>query len=123
MKTKVWIGMLALAMALMPFAGFAADEPVTATLKGEAVDMHCYVAGRSGEAHAACATSCAEKGNPIGFVVKEGDKSELYLVIGAGGKQAKDVLAAHMGKQISVTGKVTTKDGMKIIAVEEVAAS
>ena len=124
MKTKALFGMLAIALALAIAPGAVlAEEEAVKTLKGEAVDMHCYVAGRSGEAHAACATSCAERGNPIGFVVQEGEKAQLYLVIGSGSKQAKDVLAAHMGKQISVKGKVTEKEGMKILAVEEVVAS
>lgn len=123
MKTKVLMGMLAVAMVLMPFAGFAADEPKEMTLTGEPVDINCYLTGKSGEGHAACATACAAKGNPIGLVVTEGDKSTLYLVIGAGGKQANDVLGSHMGKQVSVKGKVTKKEGLSVIEVAEVSAS
>jgi hypothetical protein len=123
MKLKATIVMLALglALAITPVIGLAADN--TKTLKGEAVDINCYLGGKSGEAHAGCAAACAAKGNPIGFVVKEGDKTDMYLVIGAGGKQAKDVVGSHMGKQITVTGKVTKKDGMNIIAIENVSES
>ena len=120
MKVKFALGLLALAIAISPFTVFAADEAKTKTLTGEPVDINCYLTGKSGEGHAGCATACANRGNPIGFVVKDGDKTHMYLVIGSGGKQAKDVIAAHMGKQVKVTGKVSKKDGMNIIAVEEV---
>ncbi len=52
----------------------------------------------------------------------EGEDAQLYLVLGAGGKQAKDLMAQHMGKQVSVTGKVSEKNGMKVITVSKVEA-
>ena len=110
----------ALVLAAMPV--FAEEaKPVDVTLTGEPVDITCYLGGKSGEGHAACATACANKGNPIGLVVNDGEKSTMYLVLGSGGKAAKDVLAAHMGKQVDVTGKASMKDGMHVIAAEAVA--
>lgn len=108
----------ALAMAVAPT--FAADEAVEVTLSGEPVDITCYLGGKSGEAHAGCATACANKGNPIGLVVEEGDKKTLYLVLGAGAP-AKDLLAAHMGKIVDVTGKASAKEGMHVLVASAVA--
>ena len=54
--------------------------------------------------------------------MKDGDKEELYLVLGGGGKAAKDLLAAHMGAQVKATGKVSTKGGMKVLTVSSVEA-
>jgi hypothetical protein len=108
---------VAVAFAIAPVStSFAADG----VFSGEPVDMNCYVDGKSGAGHASCATACANKGNPIGLVVKEDGKSVLYLVLGAGGKASKDLLAAHMGKIVDVTGKASKKDGMNIIMASAV---
>ena len=118
-----YVGMLcavAMALAVTPMMVSGADDEVT--LSGEPVDINCFLTGKSGEGHASCAMSCAERGNPIGLFVKDGDKEELYLVIGGGGKSAKDAIAEHMGKQVKATGKVTNKGGMKVIEVSKVEA-
>lgn len=105
-----------MALAAIP-AGVWAEEK---TLTGEPVDIACYLQGRAGEGHASCAKSCAERGQPIGLAVKEGDKTELYLCLGGGGKQPKDLLGEHMGKQVKVTGSVSEKEGLKVITVAKV---
>jgi hypothetical protein len=115
MGRKIIVGM-ALA-ALVCLGAYAEDV----TLTGEPVDMTCYITGKSGEGHASCAKACAEKGNPIGLAVKGSDgKTSLYLVLGGGGKAAKDLMAEHMGKQVTATGAVTEKEGMKILTVAKV---
>lgn len=115
---KSLFGFAVLVLALgTAFAATAADT----TLKGEPVDMQCYLTGQSGEGHASCAKSCAEKGTPIGFMSTTADgKKQLYLVLGADRKPAKDFMAEHMGKQVTVTGTVTEKNGMKVITVSKV---
>lgn len=105
-------------LALM--LGGAAVQAEDTTITGEAVDISCYLGGNSGEAHASCAAACAEKGQPIGLLVTEGDEKQVYLVLGQGGKSAKDLMLPHMGKQVEVTGTVADKDGMKAIRVAEV---
>jgi hypothetical protein len=113
----------AVALAIAPVSNiFAADEPVDVILSGEPVDMVCYLGGKSGEGHAACATACVTKGNPIGLVVEEDGKRVLYLVLADGGKAAKDLFAEHMGTIVDVTGKASKKDGMSIIVASEVSA-
>lgn len=117
---KVLLAVAALALAVlvwMPMDQAAAADDVT--LKGEPVDISCYLKGQSGEGHATCAKSCVSKGKPVGFAVKDGDKSTLYLVIGAS-TPAKDLLGDHMGKQVEVTGKVSKTGGMNIITVSKV---
>lgn len=117
--SKFFMGM---ALAALVICTGAVAEDVT--VKGEPVDMNCYLSGKSGEGHAACAKGCAEKGNPIGLSVKGADgKETLYLVLGAGGKAAKDLMAEHMGKEVSATGTVTEKGGMKVITVSKVEAA
>ncbi len=115
---KIVVGTVLVALAC---AGAYAEDQ---TLTGEPVDIACYLGGKSGEGHAACAKACADKGNPLGLAVKGADgKMEMYLIMGGGGKQAKDLVGAHMGKQVAVTGAVAEKDGMKIITATKVEAA
>jgi len=117
MKKIALLGIVALAIALTPLLANAADE--AKTLKGEPVCIQCYSGGKSGEGHAACGTACAGKGLPVGFLTDEGGKKQLYLVMGGGGKAAKDILGPLMGKQVEAKGAVSDKDGLKIFTVTE----
>lgn len=112
-------GIVALSFLMFPSSA-AADEAVTLT--GEAVDISCYMAGKSGEGHAGCASACAAKDQPIGFVVGEGEEKVLYLVLGSGSEAPKDLLSAHMGKQIKVTGEASKKEGLNVLKVSSVDA-
>jgi hypothetical protein len=118
MKYAVALVAVIAALTLAPMQAESADAEVT--LKGEPVDMNCYLGGKSGEGHAACAKACAGKGNPIGFVVEKDGKKHMYLVLGGGGKAAKDLMTEHMGKQVNAVGTVVEKDGMKVITVSKV---
>ncbi len=113
--------LIVVAMLMTPFVGVSAEDEVT--LKGEPVDIQCYLTGQRGEGHASCAKTCAEKGLPIGFVTKAEDgKEQMYLVMGANQKSAKDYMAEHMGKIVEAKGTVVEKDGLKILTVSEVTA-
>ena len=107
------------AVAIIPLLLPAAQE--TKTLKGEPVDIQCYLAGRSGAGHASCAATCVtEKGLPAGLVVEEDGKKVLYLLLGSGSTTAAKLVGEHMGKQVMVTGKVTKKEGLSVIQAEKV---
>lgn len=107
-----------IALVSAPLCVFAADE--TKVLTGEPVDISCYLGGKSGAAHASCAVACAEKGLPIGLLVGEGETKQLYLVLGGGGKSATDLMVAHMGKQVEVTGTVTKMNGLMVLTASKV---
>ena len=113
-----------LTACFVPIVSTGAEEAQEVSLMGEPVDIQCYLGGRSGEAHASCAASCAESGLPIGFVtVDDEGKEHLYLVMGAERKPAKDYMAEHMGQEVTATGTVVTKDGMKVLTVSKVEAA
>ncbi len=119
MTTRYSLLLIMLAALMTPFVGVSAEDEVT--LKGEPVDIQCYLGGQRGEGHASCAKSCADKGLPIGFVTKgEDGKEQMYLVMGADRKPAKDYMAEHMGKTVQAKGTVVEKDGLKILTVSEV---
>ncbi len=120
----VSVVLAALTVFFVPIVSIGAEEPQEVSVTGEPVDIQCYVGARSGEAHASCATSCAESGLPIGFVtVDDEGKEHLYLVMGAEHKSAKDYLAEHMGQEVTATGTLVTKDGMKVLTVSKVEAA
>ena len=60
------------ALSLVPLSGVAQDKegPVEMEVTGEAVDISCYLTGKSGEGHAGCATACVKGGKPIGLVAR-----------------------------------------------------
>ncbi len=122
MLKKSLFAIMIAALAMGGVVAHAEDAPTTIT--GEPVDIACFLTGKAGEAHAACAKGCAEKGQPLGIAAKGADGKEvLYLALGGGGKAAKDLLAASMGKQVKVTGTVAEKNGMKVITVTKVEAA
>jgi type 1 fimbria pilin len=92
---------------------FAADI----TVKGEVVDVACSMSkgdGGKGDAHAACAMSCAKRGQPVGILTADA----IYEVTGdwAADKNAK--LLDFVAKQVEVTGEVTERDGKKMLNVK-----
>ncbi len=118
------VAIVALAASLVPIVSAGAEDSVEVSVTGEPVDIQCYLMGRSGEAHASCAQTCAEKGQPIGFATIDDDGIEhLYLVMGAEQKSAKEIMIEHMGKEVTATGTLVTKDGMKILIVSKVEAA
>ena len=118
MKKFALMSSTLLAFVAIPFMLTAADE--TTTLKGEAVDLSCYLKGMSGVGHASCAAKCANDGQPIGFVTDVDGKKVLYLVMNAGSADVKETLADVWGKQIEATGKVIDQEGLKIFQIEKV---
>ena len=122
MKRFAVVGLSVLAMAVSAFLvqGVNADHHGEKVLEGEPVDIKCFLGGKMGAGHAGCATACVKGGLPVGFVTGKGDDKVLYLVLGGGGKSAAEHLAAHMGKTVKATGKVTAKNGMKVLTVSSV---
>ncbi len=111
---------LSVAMVLVTaLTGLAEPKGPTVTVKGEAVDMWCYMeGGEHGPTHKACATACAKGGNPIGIVDAKGD---IYLTAGLQDHQpARDLLLSKMSEQVTVTGTLVTKGGTKMLFVKSV---
>jgi len=99
-------------MAALPAVNRGADsDAATKTVKGEIVDLMCYVDhGAKGEKHKGCATKCIESGGPVGLL--SGD--DLYLVIGDHAPINKE-LASKAAETVTLKGKVVEKNGMKMI--------
>lgn len=117
MKSRLILKTSALAIGLgailgLPIVNRAADSDAqTKTVKGEIVDLMCYLDhGAKGEKHKSCAGKCIKSGGPVGLLSGE----DLYLVIGDH-KPINDKLADKAAQEVTLKGKVVEKNGMKMI--------
>jgi hypothetical protein len=103
-------------VAALAIPAFAADM----TVKGEVVDIACATDKKDaghGEAHAACAMSCAKRGQPVGIMTADA----IYTVTGDYAANNNAKLLDFVAKTVLVTGAVTEKDGTKSINVKSIA--
>jgi hypothetical protein len=91
----------------------------TITVKGEAVDLWCYMEGGDrGPAKKECATACAKAGNPIGILDAKGN---IYVASGLEDHQpGRDLLVQKMSEQVTVTGTLVAKGGIKMLFIKSV---
>ncbi len=91
----------------------------TSTLQGELVDMGCYLGmGAKGADHRSCALKCISGGMPMGLLTADG---KLYLLTESHDSADPYIAAKAMAAdQITVTGQVFEKDGIKAIEVKEI---
>ncbi len=93
------------------------QEGTEITVKGEVLDMACYLDhGAHGAKHAACAEKCIASGLPVGIKAENGI---TYLLIGEH-KPLNAELAPYGGKTITVKGKAVERDGIHMIADAEI---
>src|SRR5438046_7112356 len=125
-----WTQTLKLAAAIIISAGITAaslelwhrgKRPVLQgqeiVVKGEVLDLTCYVAYNwSGPKHASCAMDCIKSGLPVGIKTEDG---KVYLLTGREA-HVNDQLADYVAKVVTVRGKETARDGFAQIQVEEI---
>ena len=94
----------------MQTLSFAAEKEAQ-SIKGEIVDLMCYLDhGAKGEGHKGCAQTCIKKGGPVGLLSGE----QLYLVVGDHAPMNEE-LAAKAAQTITLKGIVVEKNGIKMI--------
>ncbi|OGF14311.1 MAG: hypothetical protein A2W00_06045 [Candidatus Eisenbacteria bacterium RBG_16_71_46] len=107
---------LAVASSQATGASAAKAESKPSMVKGEIVDMGCYMGhGARGEKHQSCAAKCIAGGMPMGLLT---DKGALYLLTmnhdnADPFNQCKEMAAA----MVEVTGMVSERNGMKSMDV------
>jgi type 1 fimbria pilin len=101
-----------IALGAFAVSSHAQSSPGTVTIKGEVLDMACYLDhGAQGEKHAACAAKCIRSGLPVGIKAEDG---QVYLLIGQH-KPINDQIAEFAGKTITVQGKLANRDGINLL--------
>jgi hypothetical protein len=126
-----WTQILKLAAAIIISAGITAVSlelwhhksrvPVQGreiTVRGEVLDMTCYIAyNLSGPEHATCAKECIKRGLPAGIKAEDG---KVYLLTGKPGDSVNTELADYAAKIVTIKGKETMRDGFAQLQVEEI---
>ena len=103
---------LTVAITLPAFAADTKAAAGTQEIKGEIVDLVCYLDhGAKGEKHAKCAAGCIDSGLPVGIKSESGT---IYLVVGDH-KPLNKELAPLAGKQVTLRGKAVTRDGVNLL--------
>jgi len=94
-------------------------EGKTMTVKGEIVDMGCYLGhGARGADHKSCAEMCIKSGMPMGLLT---DNGTLYLLTLSHDNADPFNKAKGMAAEtVSITGPMHEKNGMKSIEVTAV---
>lgn len=100
-------------------ASLAQPKGPTVTVKGEVVDLWCYLeGGNHGPAHKECGTACAKAGNPIGIVDAKGN---VYVAVGIEDHQpGQAVLLDKMSQNVTATGTLVKKGGTQVLYVKSV---
>jgi hypothetical protein len=119
--TTIFIAIARLALAHEGHEHKAGDEGAakkeTVTIKGEVLDMACYIDhGATGADHADCAKKCISMGLPVGI---KGADGKTYLLIGEH-KPLNKQIADSAAKTITVRGKLSSRDGINMIENAEI---
>ena len=120
MRNRLVIKLAMAALALgailaLPAFNLGAQEKAVAktqTIKGEVVDLMCYLDhGARGEKHKGCASKCIKGGGPVGLLTAD---NQPYLVVGDH-QPMNDTLADKAAQTVTLKGKVVERHGMKMI--------
>ena len=114
---KTFVALLTICFGVLSIPSFAQKENTTVT--GELLDMDCYMAsGAHGDGHKSCADMCIKGGGPMGVLTSDG---KVYLLLADDSKKdAYEETKKHAGEQVTVTGVVAEKDGIKGLVVNDV---
>ena len=87
------------------------------TLKGEVMDVACYLGhGGAGKGHADCGKKCVLGGLPV--AIKSGDT--LYFAVSKDHQAMNQQLGPWVGHQVEVTGEVSERGEEHLIAISDV---
>src|SRR3989440_10576617 len=120
-KRNATCAVFATAAMLVLGGMFALGQPKgeTVTLKGEVVDLWCYLEGGDrGAEHKKCAVDCAKAGNPIALLTEKGD---VYVLMGIKDHQpGKEILIDKMAENVASEGTLGERGGVQVVYVSSV---
>ena len=122
MKQRLMLlGVFLLCFALTTTADDKKKEEKEVTIKGEVVDVACYLAkGAKGEGHKGCAEGCAKAGGALGILTADG---KLYVSLLPDDHKAgpNDILMDHISHNVEAKGFVRSKSGVNGLMITSVA--
>lgn len=94
-------------------------NPKQVELKGEILDMACYIShGARGADHAACAKKCVKGGQPVGLITDDG---KVFILFGGhDDMSAFNKVKDFAGSKVVVKGELFEQNGMKGVTVRAV---
>jgi hypothetical protein len=120
MRAKMFRSVFAvLSLLITVTPNFAEPEGEKVKMKGEVVDLWCYLEGGDhGADHKSCAQACIKGGNPVGLVTEKGD---VYVLMGLKDHQpGKELLLEKVADTVTVEGTLVKKGGTQAIYVSSV---
>ena len=117
--TAALIGILLTAVVVIVWFVPARAETITGTV----IDLSCYARNRANtrtdhDQGRECAQACIKyEGQPAGLLTTDG---KVYQIGGALAANNNAKIAAHVGHMVTITGDVTNKDGMPVVAASDV---
>jgi hypothetical protein len=113
------LGLAAACLSMFAISSVAQSNPKPTVMKGEVLDMSCYMSsGMHGASHKDCAQKCINGGSPMGLLTSSG---KIYLLVENHDKtEAYNTAKQHAGDQIEVTGTYADKGGMAGLVVDQV---
>ena len=123
---RKWIVAVVGAMVLLAGAWLWRTTTLSAqtqTVSGRVVCLVCYARNKANTGHDhdegfACARACVKwEGNPAGLVTANG---KLYQLAGGVVANNNEKISQHLAENVSITGKTYDKDGMAILAADDV---
>jgi hypothetical protein len=112
---------IVMCLVLLLGAGIvSAQDMKSSTIKGEVIDISCYLAaGAKGMEHKDCATTCMKAGQPAGIL--ETGTGNIYLAVTSDHMSNPAMkLLPFVAKEVEVTGAVSEKNGMRTIDIKEI---
>jgi type 1 fimbria pilin len=115
-RVLIYAAMALMMMGASIAVSAASDKEVT--LKGEVIDQPCYEGkGAKGEAHKACALSCAKRGNQMAIL---DDGGTVYSITGDYAANKNEKLISYVAETVEVKGTVSEKDGKKWLNITSI---
>lgn len=110
---------IVIALLLPVCAGYGQAKGSKITVKGEVVDLWCYLEGGDhGAKHKQCAVACAKDGNPVAIVDAKGN---IYVAMGFKDHQpGREVLISKMAQTVTASGVLVKKGGAQVIYITSV---
>ena len=117
---KVSMFILVSALACTVALGQGKKMSKEMTVKGEVIDVACYLAsGARGAKHVACATACAKAGGSLGILTADG-KIYVSLLPDSHKYSPNHLLMDHIGQTVDAKGFVRSKGGVNGIMIRSV---
>lgn len=121
MKRKL-ISLTLTIVMLLAIAGIiakAADEEKKITVKGEILDLACYISHEGkGIKHQKCALTCLKSGQPMGLLAEDGT---VYLLMADHqDSKAFDEAKSYAAEKVEISGEFSERANIKAITVKSV---